>query len=180
MSSFDWKSIVKSVAPMLGTALGGPLGGIAGAALSKALGGEGKADEAVLAEAVKNATPEQLLAIKNADYAFKIQMEELGYKSAIDLEKIAYEDRNSAREREIKTGDSWTPRVIAGIVVFGFLWSVYYVLSGRVAGLKDPATIGMIGTLIGYISAKADTIIGYYFGSSSSSARKDEILAARK
>ncbi len=35
---FDWKSIVSSVAPVLGTALGGPLGGVAARAAMDALG----------------------------------------------------------------------------------------------------------------------------------------------
>jgi hypothetical protein len=36
--NMDWKSIVSTVAPWIGTALGGPLGGMAVEAAAKALG----------------------------------------------------------------------------------------------------------------------------------------------
>ncbi len=35
---------------------------------------------------------------------------------------------------------------------------------------------GMIGTVIGYISAKADTIVNYFFGSSKGSDEKNAII----
>jgi hypothetical protein len=178
--AFDWRALVKSVAPSIGTALGGPLGGVAGLALAKVLGvpDASAGDDTALAAAVQGATPEQLLALKKADQDFQIQMTELGFKDQEAIAAINAEDRASARDREVKTQDK-TPRILAGVVVFGFLWSVWYVLSGRVQGLKDPATIGMVGTLIGYISAKADTVVGYYFGSSAGSDRKTEILGGK-
>ena len=79
--AFDWKSLVKSVAPMLGTALGGPLGGIAGAALGKALGTTDN-ETATLEAAINGATPEQLQAIQKADQEFKVQMASMGFKNA--------------------------------------------------------------------------------------------------
>ena len=36
--AFDWKSVVGTVAPLLGTALGGPFGGVAGKMIQDALG----------------------------------------------------------------------------------------------------------------------------------------------
>jgi hypothetical protein len=91
-------------------------------------------------------------------------------KTAFGMEIVAFE-----RDR---IGDSWTPRLLAGVIVGGFLYTVYLVLSGTVSGLKDPTVAGIIGTLIGYVSAKADQVVGYYFGSSSSSRSKDDTIAA--
>jgi len=54
---------------------------------------------------------------------------------------------------------------------------MFYILSGNVKGLTDPVTVGMIGTLIGYASAKADQVVSYYFGSSASSAKKTEAMS---
>jgi hypothetical protein len=177
MSGFDWKAMIRTAAPMLGTALGGPLGGAAGTLIAKALGGdETKTTTADLAKLCQNVTPEQLLALKNADQEFAIKLKAMDINEVKDLEALAVQDRASAREREMKSGDSWTPRILAGVIVFGFLWSVWFVLSGRVQGLKDPTTVGMVGTLIGYVSAKADQVVSYFFGSSSGSRDKDVLL----
>jgi hypothetical protein len=80
----------------------------------------------------------------------------------------------TGRDRWFPTrrGNRATPRWLAGIIVGGFLGMVWYVLSGKAAG--------MIGTLIGYVSAKADQVVSYYFGSSAGSAEKNALFALRK
>jgi uncharacterized membrane protein YeaQ/YmgE (transglycosylase-associated protein family) len=170
--NFDWKALVRTVAPAIGTALGGPVGGLAVQAISNALLGTPDAPEEEIALAVARATPEQLLALKKADQDFAKEMRALD----IDLERIAAGDRDSARKREAATGDKITPRVLAVVVVGGFLGMVAAVLLGKVSGISDPVAAGMIGTLIGYVSAKADQVVSYYFGSSAGSAAKNATL----
>jgi len=176
MASFDWKSLVATVAPTLATALGGPLAGVAVAALSEALLGRKDGTEAEIASAIQSGGADALVKIREAGNAFAIRMRELD----IDVERIHAADRASAREREAKTGDRWTPRILAATIVCGFLATVYAVLSGSVKGIVDPVAAGLIGTLIGYVSAKADQVVSYYFGSSSGSADKTALLASRK
>lgn len=171
----DWKRIVGAVAPALGTALYGPLGGMAASAVSNALLGKPDGSDQEIETALAAGGPDALLKIKQADQAFAVRMQELG----IDLERIHQADRSDARLREVKSGDRATPRVLAGIIVGGFLLMVWYILSGKVEALKDPVAAGMIGTLIGYVSAKADQVTSYYFGSSSGSATKTELLAKK-
>lgn len=171
----DWKSIVGAVAPALATALGGPLAGVAVAELSKAVLGQENASETDLAAAVATGGADVLVKIKEADRAFAVRMRELD----VDLERLHQTDRASARDREARTGDRATPRVLAAVIVGGFLATVYMVLAGYVQGLKDPMVAGMVGTLIGYVSAKADQVVSYYFGSSSGSAAKTELLAKK-
>ena len=84
----DWKSIIGAVAPWIGTALGGPLGGMAVEAAANALGISEKTTDAVK-QALSGATPEQMLALKNADQTFALQMQALGFKQITDLETIA-------------------------------------------------------------------------------------------
>jgi hypothetical protein len=95
----------------------------------------------------------------------------------IDVDRIAAADRDSARKRESSTGDYWTPRIIGSVTLLAFIWSVWAVLSGYVQGMSDPAIVGIIGTLIGYVSAKADQVVSYYFGSSSGSKDKTAAMS---
>ena len=168
----DWRKIVGAVAPTLATALGGPLAGMAVSAVSDALLGKPNGTEGEITAALQAGGGEALARLREAERAFAVRMRELD----IDVEKLHQLDRASARERERNTGDKATPRALAAIIVGGFLLTVWYVLSGQVEGLKDPVAAGLIGTLIGYVSAKADQVVSYYFGSSAGSAAKNELL----
>lgn len=169
--AFDWKATIGAVAPTIATALGGPLAGLATKAIVGALGLDDGASEAEIASAVAKATPEQLLALKQADNKLVVDMETLG----VERERIAQADRASARDREARVMD-FTPKVLATVIIGGFLATVYMVLAGYVDGLKDPLTAALVGTLIGYVSAKADQVVAYYFGSSASSKAKDDTI----
>lgn len=164
-----WKSakgVLGTVAPLLATALGGPLAGQAVAAIGSALGLGPDTDEQQIAQAVARATPEQLLALREADQQFKIEMEKLG----VELEKIASEDRDSARQREVAVKD-WTPRILGILAVFSFLayaaWVTYL----------DPS-VGTINLVIGWLGGIATSVMTYYFGSSAGSARKTDQMDA--
>jgi hypothetical protein len=175
--AFDWKALVKSIAPSIGTALGGPLGGIAGMALSKALGmsGDSIKDDAALAAAVQGASPDQLLALKKADQDFALQMEKLGFENVEALEAIAAGDRASARDREIKTGD-WTPKVLGLIITIGFFGLLTYLLRREPpAGSRD-----ILNIMLGSLGSAWIGVVTYYFGSSAGSARKTELMSAQK
>jgi hypothetical protein len=160
---------VAPFAPVVATALGGPGAGAAVRFLSGKLLGKDSGTEDEIAAALAGATPEQLLALKSADYDFELEQE-----------RIHQRDRDSAREREKSTGDVWTPRVLAGVVIVGFFAAVGFVFSGKV-GLTGEQGM-LVGTLVGYVSAKADQVISYYFGSSAGSKDKTNALAqaARK
>ena len=67
MAGFDWKALVRTVAPVIGTALGGPIGNLAAQAISTVFLGTPDGTEDQIAEAVARATPEQLLALRQAN-----------------------------------------------------------------------------------------------------------------
>lgn len=171
--SFNWKKVVGAAAPALATALGGPLAGAAVKTLAVQFLNKPDATEDEVAQAVAAASPQDLIRLKEINAEFMKAMSQAG----IDLEKIAADDRANARLREVQTHDSWTPRILATVIIGGFLWCLYFVLGGHVKDLKDPLIAGLVGTLIGYTSAKADTVISYYFGSSASSKAKDETIS---
>lgn len=172
MADFDWRSFVKKVAPFIGTALGGPLGGAAASALAGALGGDpSKTTDQQLAALVQNVTPEQLLALKQAENDFALKMQALGFQHETDLLQTAASDRASARSREMSVRD-WTPRVLAYGVTAGFFGLLGYMLRHEVpAGSKD-----ILNVMLGSLGTAWISIVTYYFGSSAGSDRKTEIL----
>jgi hypothetical protein len=173
--TMDLLKIVGAVAPTIATAIGGPLGGMAMKVVADVLGLPAESSEKDVSKAMAAATPDQLLALKQADQDFAVRMRELD----IDLEKIAASDRDSARRREAQVRD-WMPRVLAFVVVAGFMATVFLVLLGYVDGMKDPLMATTVGTLIGFVSAKCEQVVAYYFGSSSSSQQKTQLLAGGK
>ena len=164
--AFDWKGVLGTVAPGLATAIGGPLAGMAVAAIGKALGVEPTQES--VQTALAGAKPEDLLKLKVAEQQFLKDMKALD----IDLERISASDRDSARKREAEVKDS-TPRVLAYLVVCAFIGVVVATL----AGWSKVESV-LAGTLIGYLSAKAEQVIAYYFGSSAGSKGKDATIKA--
>lgn len=159
--------VLKTVAPMLATAVGGPFGPLAGAAISAALGtapGDSKAADAALL----NATPDQLLALQKANQDFQIQMKQLG----IAEEKLTFDDIANARAREVAVKDS-TPRNLAYLII-GFTGLC---IAATLAGWTKVDS-ALAGTLIGYLVAESRSTLTYYFGSSQSSQNKDATIAS--
>jgi len=171
----DFMKIIGAVAPSLATAVGGPIGGMAVKFITDALGIPSDSSKDDIAKAINNATPDQLVALKKAENDFTVRMKELD----IDLERIASSDRDSARRRESQVRD-WMPRILAFVIVAGFMGTVFMVLLGYVEGMKDPLMATTVGTLIGFVSAKAEQVIAYYFGSSNSSQQKTALLAEKR
>lgn len=167
----DWKSIVKSVAPVIGTALAGPLGGTATRLLAGAILGDDNAGEDAVAAAITGGlTPDQIAAVKKADQDFAVRMRELDIR-VVELDGV---DRSSARNREIATRD-WTPKLLAFLIIGGFFATVAYVLGKGMTGM-DAAAAAFAGTMVGYVSAKAEQVVSYYFGSSSGSDKKNRAI----
>lgn len=171
---FDWKSIVGTVAPTIATALGGPLAGVAVKTLASAVLGSDEGDPKTLEKQVAaalQADPNLVMRVKEAEIAFQARLEELG----VEREKIAAEDRNSARQREAQTGDSWTPRLLAGAVTVGFFGVLWLVMRGGVPAEGGEAMLILLGSL----GTAWTGIIAYYFGSSAGSKAKDTALRGR-
>lgn len=161
------KGILATVAPALGTAIGGPLGGVAARTIAAVLLGNENAKEEDIAAAVLGASPDQLLALKKADYDFQQKMAELD----VDLERIAASDRDSARKREVETKDK-TPGILALGVFFGFFGILAALMFVDIpAAAKEPLMI-----MLGSLGALVIQIANYFFGSSSGSSAKQKML----
>ena len=168
---FDWKSVVRVVAPTIATALGGPLTGLGVKAISEAVLGHGDGTEEEISIALQGATPETLAILKKADQDFKIKMKELD----VDLAKLDYVDADSARKRQMEVKDI-TPDVLAYILIMSFvgaLMTLFWVVVPSGNEKLIYTMLGSLGTL---------TIAGcaYFHGSSRGSARKDHMLQNQK
>lgn len=166
----DW---LKTIAPTIATAMGGPLAGMAVDAIGNALGMKDATKEQVKdLLASGTLTSDQMASLKQADASLKVRMKEL----EIDMEKVHAGDRNSAREMAARTGDVWTPRIMA-LVVF-IVWGAvnYKLFNGTINGDMRELVARALGTLDAVLMA----VIYYYYGSSSSSAAKTEAMAGKK
>jgi hypothetical protein len=175
----DFSKIIptlSAIAPSIATALGGPLAGMGVSALEDALGIKG--DPAALQSAVLTMSPEVAASVRGKDQEFEAKMRGLD----IDLEKMKLDadtalaatderDRESARGRESQIKD-WMPKVLGLFVVGGF-----FALSASVLFGLSTAESALAGTIIGLFANEAKQVITYYFGSTSSSDRKTELLA---
>ena len=156
-------SWLAQLAPTVATALGGPLAGMAVEAVGKALGVPPD-DAKNLLESGKM-TSDQITLIKQAEIALQAQAQELG----LNFEKLAVQDRASARSMQSETR-SYIPGVMALVVTAGFFGILIGLMSGKVtAGAEIEIMLGSLGTAW-------TGIIGFYFGSSASSQKKDELI----
>lgn len=178
MSFFD--DVVKTlgnIAPFICKALPlpPPLGNLAATALQSALGTP-QNDPDSLHAALATATPEQIIAITNAEQTFAAQMKQMGFEHIEDLEKIAADDRASARGREIALRDK-TPQVLA----YGYGLIFLFTLSGFVCLaiwhiVVDPSIKTSIDILLGVLVGMVLGSKEYYFGSSTGSKQKDDTI----
>lgn len=167
----DWISIVKTVAPWIGTALGGPLGGLAVEAAANALGVSDKTADS-LKQALAGVTPDQMLALKNADQQFALQMQALGFKQTTDLEAIAAGDRDSARKMQT-TVQSRVPALLTCFVVGAFTATLILLLKFDVPTTNRDIVVYMIGQLSGGFTSA----LAFWLGTTRESGRKTELLA---
>ena len=159
----DW---LKKIAPTVASALLGPLAGIATAALSNAMGVEPEKVNDLLQAG--NLTGEQMAAIKVAELELKKHESDNGFKFA----ELEIRDRDSARQREMVVKDR-TNSILAYSVIGAFI----AVTGATLLGYAKVESV-LAGTLIGYLSAKAEQVLAYYFGSSRGSKDKDSAIAA--
>lgn len=165
----NWKSIVKSIAPVLGTALGGPMAGGAIKMLTSALLGDENATEQELENFIVNANPDQLLKIKQLDADFKLKMEELG----VDVFKLEVADRDSARTAH---QDSHMPSILCLLLTLMVCAGSYALIVANI----PPANANILYMVFGQVLTAWAASIAYWVGTTKSSSDKSKLLGAVK
>ena len=156
----DW---LAQIAPSIATALGGPLAGLAVTVVSKALGIDEKDVQSTIESG--KLTAEQLTSLKQAEVQLQARAQELG----LDFEKLAVDDRKSARDMQTAT-HSWIPPLLSILITAGFFGILFALMMGYAT--KSDELMIMLGSL----STAWVGIISFYFGSSAGSQKKDELL----
>jgi len=164
----SWQDTLKMLAPTVATALGGPLAGAAVVALGNALG-ISNATQETIGKMFKDGqvTPEQLSLLRQLELKYQAEEQERGFKYS----ELEFQDTASAREMQIKT-ESFIPPVLAVLVTLGFFGIlIFMVLNGQYKP-TEPLLV-----MLGSLGTAWTMIIGFYFGSSHGSQRKDVALA---
>jgi len=161
--------LLKTLAPMIGTALGGPLGGAAAAFIADKLGIESKTVEAVT-EVLNSGkmTPEQIAQIKLAEIDFQKFLKQ----NAIELEKVHAEDRGSARAM-LAAVRSKVPAWLSFIVTLGY----FGILGGMMTNTLEIKDSQALLLMLGSLSTAWGMVMAFWFGTTAGSAQKNELLA---
>ena len=156
-------SWLEQVAPTIATALGGPLAGLAVTAISKVIGIDEKDVQNTIDSGKMSA--EQITQLKLAEIEFQKQAQELG----LNFEKLATDDRKSARDMQIAT-KSWIPGALALGITCGFFGILIYMMAYSITPSNE------LLVMLGSLGTAWTGVVGYYFGSSAGNSRKDEML----
>lgn len=160
---------LKTLAPLLGTALGGPLGGAAASFIADKLGLDTR-DVKSIGDLLNSGkmTPEQISQIKLAEIDFQKFLE----SNKIKLEEVAAADRNSAREM-LKTTRSYVPATLT----FGITIGYFVVLLGMMTKAFTVADSQVMLIMLGQLGTAWGVTIAFWFGTTSGSKDKTDILA---
>ena len=191
-------NVVASVAPTIASAIGTPVAGAAVAALEAVFGITPKPSDGLdsrqndVAAAIAGATPEQLAAMRKADQDYAARMAEAGFKdkeaiAALQLQETQTFVADTADARKNNAANDrvfWLGVVILGTfaaIMSAALWGAYALLTGKLP-VVDAAVVGMVagfvGTIIGYVSANAQQVVSFYYGSSKGSEQKTDAMSA--
>jgi hypothetical protein len=157
--------ILEQIAPTIATALLGPAGNIAISLVSKALGIDEKDVQSTIESG--KLTSDQLASIKQAEIELKAKAQELG----LNFEKLAVDDRKSAREMQMST-KSFVPALLSILIVVAWALVQYFLLTHIIAQEMRELVARVLGTLDGALML----VLGFYFGGIHNASETNEML----
>lgn len=183
--AFNLTNALKTLAPTLATMLGGPLAGTAVSALESAFGLSPGGGEKAITDVLQNGTmtPDQMAAVRAADQKHAeiiaqqgIDLQKLNLDHVSAMEKIAADDRDSARKREIVVKDT-TPQTLT----YMYTWALFTIIAvelffGYNSIKVDPLIEKTLDQLIGALLVMVIGGKEYYLGTSAGSDKKTDAL----
>ena len=170
------KGTVGKVLPILGNAIVPGIGGLGGSILADVLGCE-NTPEAIDAAFAK-ATPEQIAALKDAEFKHKEELVKLG----LELNRMYLLDVQDARKREVNIVQATGKRyinlyVLAWVIMGGFFGTIIGIIILQILAPQVKVDTPTLSLLLGSLSTDAGMVVGYFFGSSKSSSEKNDVIA---
>lgn len=178
MNWSDVSNVVENLAPTIASVIGGPLAGSGVSALEKLFGltpePTASTDQRLqaVATAVAGATPQQLADMRKADQDYQVAMAEAGFKDVETLQALAVQDTVSARTMQ-STNKSMTPALLTLFITLGF----FGMLAALLYHIVPTENANVVYTFTGTLGTAWLTCVHFWFGGSSSSDRKTELLA---
>lgn len=164
----DWKSLLRAVAPVLGSALGGPLGGAAASVIAGKLGlSDATVESVTKVISGYSLTPDQIIALKGADKDFQRFLEE----NKIKLEEIAAADRGNARDL-LKATNSKVPAALTFLITGGF-----FGVLGAMFAYPDVKDSPPLMIMLGSLGTAWTGACAFWFGTTAGSKAKTDLLA---
>lgn len=156
------KKIISFGAPILGGAIAGPAGVTVAKMIADSFGLSSSEPQAIV-NAI-NLDPSAQIKLREFELTHKLELQKLIFQAEISKEEINQKDRDSAREMRVKAPLDNTPRNIAYLIIGGFICTIAGLFFDKniTAEIKEPLML-----TLGYLSAKASSIVDFYFGSSS-------------
>jgi len=194
--AFDLKTAIGSIAPTLATMLGGPLAGTAVTALVGAFGLTSSGNSGNDITAISNVlqtgamTPDVAAAVRAADQKHAeiisqqgIDLANLNADHEIAMAQTYTADTQDARKTfGQQQAIFWlgiSVLCIFAVTMVAVLFACYQLLEGGIS-IKDVSVVaaiaGMVGSVVGYVAANAQQVVGYFFGSSAGSQQKTDAL----
>lgn len=174
----DWsdlgKNIIKFGAPILGGVVGGPAGAALGGTIA-AVFGANPGDPKDIYKKMKS-DPDAAVKLLQIQSNERIRIEEVAKENF----EIEVADRKSARKREenlAKSGErDYTPAILVILLTIGFFGLITLLIFVKV----QPDALTIIKIMVGSLGSAWLMGIAYYFGSSSGSKKKDDMLRSQK
>lgn len=167
----DWRKTLQALAPTVASAFLGPLGGMAVSAVGSLLG-VSDATQDKIAQAIQagQMTPEQVTQLKTLELEYQANEQERGFRYA----ELAFMDRDSARTANVQGGVQrylfWLSLLLLAVTLGSEVTVLFH-------GLPADTPDIVVGRVLGLMDSVALMVLAYWYGTSSGSAQKTELLA---